>query len=347
MSRFRITATLTVAVLALAACSGGQSATSGSPGTSAGSAESLTVYSGRSEERIAPLFARFTEETGIQVAARYGDSAELAAQLVEEGGASPAAIFFSPDAGALGAVDAAGLLAPLPAGAADAVPPAYRAPNGHWTGVTGRVRVIAYDGEQLAAAEVPTSVFDLTDPAWKDQVGIAPTNASFQSFVTAMRLTTGDTATKAWLKGLVANGVKKYEKNGLILDAVDTGQIKLGLINHYYWYVKAAEVGAENMRAQVAFTAPEDPGTLVNVAAVGILSGAAENSAAQQFVSWLLSTPAQQWFVENTYEYALVQGVAQAEGLPALDSLRGPDVPLAELADLPGTLMILQDVGLL
>ena len=347
MSRFRISATLAAAVLALAACSGGQSATSASTGASAGAPQSLTVYSGRSEELIAPLFAKFTEETGIELAARYGDSAELAAQLVEEGDASPAAVFFSQDAGALGAVDAAGLLGPLPADAANVVPPAYRAPNGHWTGVTGRGRVIAYDGEQLTAAEVPTSVFDLTDPAWKDQVGIAPTNASFQSFVTAMRLTAGDAATKAWLEGLVANGVKKYEKNGLILDAVDAGQVKLGLVNHYYWYEKAAEVGAENMRAQVAFTAPADPGTLVNVAGVGILSGAADNPAAQQFVSWLLSASAQQWFVENTYEYALVPGVAQADGLPALDSLRGPDVPLAELADLPGTLMMLQDVGLL
>ena len=347
MPRFRITATLAVAALALAACSGGQSATSESAGASAGAAESLTVYSGRSEELIAPLFAQFTEETGIELAARYGDSAELAAQLVEEGDASPAAVFFSQDAGALGAVDAAGLLAPLPAGIADAVPAAYRAPNGHWTGVTGRGRVNAYDGEQLTAAEVPTSVFDLTDPVWKDQVGIAPTNASFQSFVTAMRLTAGDDATKTWLEGLVANGVKKYEKNGLILDAVDAGQIKLGLVNHYYWYEKAAEVGAANMRAQVAFTAPEDPGTLVNVAGVGVLSGAADNSAAKQFVTWLLSPSAQQWFVDNTYEYALVPGIAQAEGLPALDSLRGPDVPLAELADLPGTLMMLQDVGLL
>lgn len=347
MPSFRITATLAVAILALAACSGGQSTTSASTGASAGAPQSVTVYSGRLEELYDPLFVKFTEETGIQVAARYGDSDELAAQLIEEGDASPAAVFFSQYAGDLGAVDAAGLLAPLPAGAADAVPPAYRAPNGHWTGVTGRARVIAYDGEQLTAAEVPTSVFDLTDPVWKDQVGIAPTNKSFQSFVTAMRLTAGDTATKAWLEGLVANGVKKYEQNGLILDAVDAGKIKLGLVNHYYWYEKAAKVGAENMRAQLAFTAPEDPGSLVNVAGVGILSGAANNPAAQQFVSWLLSTAAQQWFVENTYEYALVPGVAQAEGLPALDSLRGPDVSLAELADLPGTLMMLQDVGLL
>ena len=101
---------------------------------------------------------------------------------------------------------------------------------------------------------MPLSVIDLTDPAWQGQVAIAPTNASFQSFVTAMRQTEGDEATKAWLEGLVANDVQTYEKNSLIVDAVDAGQAKLGLVNHYYWYEKAAEVGADAMRAQNAFT---------------------------------------------------------------------------------------------
>jgi len=326
----------------LAACGG-----SNSTADSTAASTALTVYSGRSEELVGPLFAQFTEQTGIEVQARYGDTAELAAQLIEEGDASPADVYLAQDAGALGAVEAAGLFAPLPAAVATAVPEAYRSPAGVWTGVTGRARVIAYDPQQVPAAEVPQSIFDLTDPRWSGQVGIAPTNASFQAFVTAMRVSQGDDVTRQWLEGLVANDVQTYEKNGLILDAVDTGQIQLGLINHYYWYEKAAEVGADAMRAQIAFTKPEDPGSLVNVAGVGILNTGTDNSASAQFVEWLLSPSVQEWFVTNTYEYPLLPSVAAAEGLPTLESLRGPNVPLAELADLPGTLVMLEDVGLL
>lgn len=307
----------------------------------------LSVYSGRSEQLVGPLFTRFTEQTGIAVEARYGDSAELAAQLLEEGDNTPAQIFFAQDAGALGAVDADGLFAPLPATTADAVPAAYRSPTGTWTGITGRARVVAYDSVQVPNAEVPSSVFDLTAPKWKGQVAIAPTNASFQACVTAMRVSEGDEVTRRWLAGLVANDVQRYEKNGLILDAVDAGRVKLGLINHYYWYEKAAEVGEDSMRARIAFTKPKDPGSLVNVAGVGILRQGAADPRAAKFVDWLLSAPTQQWFVTNTFEYPLVPGVPAAAGLPPLDSLRGPDVELADLKSLPATLAMLESVGLL
>ncbi|MDO8307417.1 MAG: iron ABC transporter substrate-binding protein [Actinomycetota bacterium] len=330
-----------LSTLVVAACSSGSTASTPADG------EPLVVYSGRSEELVGPLFTRFTEETGIPVSARYGDSAELAAQLIEEGDGTPAQVYFSQDAGALGAVAAEGLLAPLPEGTAAAVPAQYQSTDGTWTGVTGRARVIAYDPEQVAPDEVPTTVLGLTDPRWNGQVAIAPTNASFQSFVTAMRRTEGDEATKSWLEGLVANDVQTYEKNGLILDAVDAGQVQLGLVNHYYWYEKAAEVGADAMRAKIAFTAPGDPGSLVNVAGVGVTGPAAGNPHAAEFVAWLLTPEVQQWFVENTFEYPLVPAVATADGLPALESLSGPDVALADLADLPGTLDLLAEVGLL
>lgn len=342
-----LTAVASISLLlpVLAACSSDTS--SSDAGSSAGSTESaeLVVYSGRSEELVGPLFKEFTTETGVTVNARFGDSAELAAQMLEEGDRSPAQIYFSQDAGALGAVEE--LLATLPESVTSLVPQQYRATNDTWTGVTGRARVIAYDPQSVPAEQVPQSVFELTDEKWRGQVAIAPTNASFQAFVTAMRVTQGDDVTRDWLTGLVNNDVQTYEKNGLILDAVDSGQVQLGLINHYYWYEKAAEVGEDNMRAEVAFMAPKDPGSLVNVAGVGILKGAAENSAAIEFVQWLLSPNTQEWFVNNTYEYPLVEDVASAEGLPELDSLAGPDIALAQLADLPGTLNMLQDVGLL
>jgi iron(III) transport system substrate-binding protein len=334
-------AALLAASTVLTACSSGESGASDEP------ADGLVVYSGRSEELVGPLFAQFTAETGIPVEARYGDTAELAAQMIEEGDATPAQVYFAQDAGALGAVSAEGLLAQLPTDALNQVPANYRSADGTWVGVSGRARVIAYDGEQLNADQVPTSIFDLTDPKWKSQVAIAPTNASFQSFVTALRVTDGDDVAREWLAGLVANDVQKFEKNGLILDAVNSGQVQLGLINHYYWYEKAAEVGADAMRAQISFTAPADPGSLVNVAGVGITTPAAESNNALALVEWMLSPTAQQYFVDVTYEYPVIETIAAADGLPPLATLRGPDIELAELADLPGTLAMLEDVGLL
>jgi len=347
-TRAQLGALAAVALLlpVLAACSSdsSSSADSAEP-TNSSETSDLVVYSGRSEELVGPLFAEFTKATGITISARYGDSAELAAQMLEEGDRSPAQVFFSQDAGALGAVEE--LLGTLPESVTTLVAEPYRAVNNTWTGVTGRARVIAFDAENVPVDQVPQSVFELTDEKWRGQVAIAPTNASFQSFVTAMRMTQGEDVTREWLTGLVNNDVQSYEKNGLILDAVDSGQVQLGLVNHYYWYEKAAEVGEENMRAQISFMAPQDPGSLVNVAGVGILKGAAENPAAIEFVQWLLSAGTQEWFVANTFEYPLIAGIASAPGLPALDTLAGPDIKLAQLADLPGTLAMLQDVGLL
>jgi len=344
--RAKVSAIAAAALLlpVLAACSSDSDSSSGSNTESSETSE-LVVYSGRSEELVGPLFAEFTKDTGITISARYGDSAELAAQMLEEGDRSPAQVYFSQDAGALGSVEE--LLSTLPESVTSLVAEKYRAVNNTWTGVTGRARVIAYDPESVPADQVPQSVLELTDEKWRGQVAIAPTNASFQSFVTAMRMTQGDDVTQEWLTGLVNNDVQSYEKNGLILDAVDSGQVQLGLVNHYYWYEKAAEVGEENMRAQISFMAPQDPGSLVNVAGVGILKGAAANPAAIEFVQWLLSPSTQEWFVANTFEYPLIRGIASAPNLPALDTLAGPDIELAQLADLPRTLAMLQDVGLL
>lgn len=343
-------AAVAASALLLSACSSGSEDSAGSAGsTQAGSeasGESIVVYSGRNEELVGPLFEEFTAETGIPVEVRYGDTAELAAQIIEEGDASPADLYFGQDAGALGALDAAGQCAVLPADIAETVPATYRSADSTWTGVTGRARVIAYDSSQLSAEEVPTSVFELTDPKWKGQVAIAPTNGSFQAFVTAMRVAAGDDTTREWLQGMVDNDAQIYEKNSLIRDAVDSGEVQLGLINHYYWYQKAAEVGEDAMNVQLAFTEPGDPGTLVNVAGACVIAPSDNQAGAGELLAWMLSDEIQQWFVENTFEYPLTPGVAGPAGVPAIEEVQGPDVPLAELEDLPGTLQMLQDVGL-
>ena len=343
-SRRLLAGLATAVVLATAACGSGDEAAT--PGT-AGSQDGLVVYSGRNETLIAPLLEQFTEATGIAVTPRYGTSAELAAQLLEEGDRTPADVFLSQDAGALGALQEAKRLEPLPEATLTKVPAKYRSAQGAWVGVSGRSRVLVYNPDLVQAADLPASVFDLTKPAYKGKVGFAPTNASFQAFVTGMRVSAGEERTKAFLEGFQANDPQSFEGNVQILEAVDSGTIAYGLINHYYLYEKAAEAGGlDKVTARNYLFPGADPGSLVNVGGVGVLTGK-QSGNAQAFVDYLLSTEGQTYFAEQTKEYPLVAGVPVAlEGLPTLAELGGPDVDLSQLASLQQTLALLDEVGL-
>ncbi len=314
-------------------------------GSSDSSDADLVVYSGRSAELVAPLYEKFEKETGISVDVRYGESPELAATIQEEGENSPADVFYAQDAGAIGAVANEGLLAALAADDVDKIDERFRAEDDRWVGVTGRVRTAIYNTDEVKPDEMPGSVLDLTAPEWNDRVGIAPGNASFEAFVTGMRLTIGDDETKQWLDAMKANGVKTFEKNSQIAEAVSRGEIDAGLVNHYYLY----ELTAEQPNAPVAnhFFDDGDPGTLVNVSAVGILASAKHKAQAQQLVAFLLDA-GQTYFSEEAEEreYPIVPGFPQPEGLPPLDDVKGPDVNLSTFgAELPATVKMIDSVG--
>lgn len=308
----------------------------------------LVIYSGRQEALVDPIIKEFEKEEGIKVEVRYGDTAELAAQLLEEGDDTPADVFFSQDAGALGAMSDAELFAALDEEDLGRVDPAYRSAAGDWVGVTGRVRVVAYDPDKVSADDLPDDVLELAAPEWAGRVAIAPTNASFQAFVTAIRVTEGDDAAREFLEGLIDNDVQLYDNNLAILDALEAGEIEVGLINHYYLHERRVELGAENVRTELKFLPPGTVGALVNVAGVGVVDGKEDNEHAQAFVDFLLSDDVQQEFVEDTGEYPLVPGVAGPEGMPTLEELGGgAGFDLSELHGLEETQALLAEVGLI
>ncbi|WP_405713877.1 iron ABC transporter substrate-binding protein [Streptomyces xanthophaeus] len=305
----------------------------------------LVIYSGRNEKLVKPLLDELEKAVGTTVAVRYGESAELAAQIQEEGDRTKAGLFFSQDAGALGALSTKGLLEKLPQASLDKVDPAFRGGAGDWVGTSGRVRVLAYHPGQVAKA--PDTVRDLVKPEWKGKIGYAPTNASFQAFVTGMRVLEGDDATRAWLKGLKANEPKAYDNNLKVLDAVGKGEVSLGLVNHYYWYERVAEKGEGKVGAKIHFLPGGDPGALVNVAGVGMVKGSDQAPVAQKAVDFLLSEKAQKYFADETKEYPLVSGVTSTvKDLPPLSSLEAPKIDLGRLESLQETLKMLQDAGM-
>lgn len=343
----RFTGLALVAGFALVACGNDDGSPAAQNNATQTPSGTITIYSGRSEELVAPVLADFTAATGIDVELRAGDSGEMAALLLTEGDASPADLFFSQDAGALGAVEDAGLLAGLPQETLDMVDPAYRSTDGKWVATSGRMRVLVYNPDLVTEADLPAAIDDLLDAKWKGKIGFAPTNASWQSFVTALRVLRGNDAAREWLEGFAANDPVAYEKNGAVRDAVDSGEVAVGLVNHYYLYEKILAEGAAAVTAKNHYFRNGDPGSLVNVAGVGILASSDNTAAAQALVDYLLSVDGQTYFAEKTFEYPVASGVAQYAELPSLAEISPPSIDLSDLKSIDETQELLSDVGLL
>jgi iron(III) transport system substrate-binding protein len=308
--------------------------------------ESITVYSGRSETLVGPILDQYNEEAEVEIAVRYAGTAELAATILEEGDNSPADVFFAQDAGSLGALAAEDLLEPLPDDILELVPSQYRSPAGTWVGVSGRARVVVYNTESLSPADLPASILDYTDEQWSGRIGWAPTNASLQSFVTALRVLIGEDAARDWLLGIQANDPVAFPNNTTVVQAVANGEVEVGFVNHYYLYQFLAEQG-EGFGARNFFFDGQDPGGLVNVAGVAVLRTSENKEAAFDFIRFLLTEEAQEYFADETFEFPLAAGVETAVDLPPLDSLAQPDIDLSDLDDLRGTVALLEETGVL
>ncbi|MGF1676671.1 MAG: ABC transporter substrate-binding protein, partial [Rivularia sp. (in: cyanobacteria)] len=156
-------------------------------GVNAQQSKTLTIYSGREEKLIGPLIEKAKKDLKLNIQVRYGDTAELAIALLEEGNNSRADMFFAQDAGALGTLQERGRTLPIPAATLNKVNSRYRSPSGNWMGISGRARVVNYNTKLVKQGDLPKSIWELTQPKWRGKIGWAPTNGSFQSFVTAMR----------------------------------------------------------------------------------------------------------------------------------------------------------------
>ncbi|MSQ05649.1 MAG: iron ABC transporter substrate-binding protein [Dehalococcoidia bacterium] len=337
----------------LTACSGGAPAPQVDPAPKPAPATivvvppvtaTLTIYSGRSESLVAPIIQQFSAATGIKVSVKYAGTAQLAATLLEEGRRTPADVYFAQDPGGLGAVES--MLAPLPQPVLDRVPVWARSPQGKWVGLSGRARTVVYNTGKLKETDLPDDIFDLTQPQWRGRIGWVPSNASFQTMVTAMRALWGEDKTRQWLVGMQANRPKVYSGNAPAVQGVADGEVDLALVNHYYIYPFIAERG-ESFPVRNYHPRAGGPGAIVMVAGAGVLEASQNKEAAHKFLEFMLSPVAQQYFAAQTYEYPVVEGVKIQAGLATLAQIKSPEVSLTQLADLKGTQALLRQTGVL
>ncbi len=191
------------------------------------------------------------------------------------------------------------------------------------------MRTLVYNTDEVDAAALPDSVLDLTDPEWEGRVAVAPTNGSFQDFVTALREEEGDDVARAWVDGMEANDSPTYPNNLAIVQAVGRGEVEMGLVNHYYLFRERAEdpdIPAENY-----FFPAGDLGSLLIVTAASVVEGSDKTDDAQQFVEYMLSDEAQSYFADETFEYPLAKGTSPSGDVPPLDEINTTRIDLDEL----------------
>lgn len=311
-----------------------------------GDDERLTIYAGRSQNLVQPLLEQFSKDTGIKIRVRYGDGTDLALAILEEGGNSPADVYYGQDVGALGALKAEGRLSTLPDTILNTVGPAFRSPEGVWVGISGRQRVMVYNTEEIDPATLPASVLAYTEPEWKGRLGVVPRSDGFPEFVTALRLTRGDDFARQWLTDLKANDPIAYPNNIAALQAVANDEVAVAFLNHYYLFRFLAEEG-EGFKARNYYFTNGDIGGLFLVAGAAILDSSQHKDDAQRFIEYMLSASAQEYFTENTHEYPLVAGVEADPELQPLSQIDPPEIDLSDLTDLEGSLEMMRQTGIL
>ncbi len=309
-------------------------------------AEGIVVYNAQHASLSKAWAEAFTKETGIKVTLRNGGDTELGNQLVQEGKASPADVFLTENSPAMALVDSAGLFAPLSPATLAQVPDNFRPAHGRWIGIAARSTVFVYNKVKIPKAQLPASLMDLAGPSWKGRWAASPAGADFQAIVGALLTLKGEAATVAWLKGMKENAVP-YKGNGVVLKAVNAGQIDGGVIYHYYRFGDQAKTGENSNNTDVHYFRHQDPGAFVSISGGGVLASSKHQPEAQAFVRWISGKGGQEILkTGDSYEYAVGVGAASNPRLVPLAELQAPKVEPSSLNSKKVTELMIQ-AGLL
>ena len=300
----------------------------------------LTVYSGRGEFLVGELVGSIDDlYDDLDLTVRYSGSTDLVNQIVNEGEGSPADVFYSVNAGALGALADEGRTQALPADVTETVREEFRTEQ--WVGTSGRARTVPYNTDEYDESELPDDIMAYPEE-FDGDLGWAPSYGSAQAFVTAMRILEGEDPTREWLEAMVERGAATYPDEFRTCQEIADGQIDAAFTNHYY--IQRVLDGNPEAPIATAFT-EGDAGAVFNVAGAAVVDTASDADLASNFVRHLLSAEAQDYFARSTFEYPLIPEVEPIGDLPTIDELDVPDIDLSELSNLEPTIDLMREAG--
>lgn len=325
-----------------ATASAGGSATSGSSGTA-----TLTVYTDQHAGLITSLTSAYTKQTGVRFDIQQDASA---GQIEAEGKASPADVFLSEDPGPVAQLGKAGLLEPVAEATMKQVMPGLSSEKDLWVAYAARSRVLYYNPKLISEGDLPKTLLDITDPQYKGKFAYAPSGA-FVATTQYLLSTIGKEKTTDFLTQLKANGVNE-QKNGNVRDTVEAGKHAMGLSNHYYWWIKAAEVGGPDKMTSKIYHFPEvDPGNLVLSSGAGVLKNSKHQDEAAAFLAWLTRADGGQQVIASGdidisgAQYPVAPDVASAI-VGSLSDIKSPTYDMDIFADQSQAQELLKGLGL-
>ena len=300
-------------------------------------ADEINIYSGRHYQVDETLFNEFTRQTGIKVNLVKADTDQLIKRLELEGAGSPADLLITADAGRLITAGSLGLLQPFHSEMVEGVVPyPWRDPEGKWTGMTLRARVLVYHKDRVQPSEL-SSYEALAQPQWKGRVLVRSSQNHYnQTLMASIVAALGPEAAEVWARGLVNNMARSPQGNDRDqVKALAAGAGDVAIVNTYYMGLLLNSSNAEerNIAAQMGIFFPNqaDRGTHVNISGIGLTAAAPNKENAIRLIDFMLSDHAQRMLSQENYEYPITVRVPWPEMLVQWGTFNPDTIRLASL----------------
>jgi iron(III) transport system substrate-binding protein len=317
-----------------------------------GSEEVVNIYTHRHYDTDQELFAKFTEATGIKVNVVNATADELIQKLEMEGANSPADLLITVDAGRLVRAEEKGLFQPIQSDIINQnIPAKFRDPEGYWTGLTYRARIIAFSKERVKPEDLSTYE-DLVTEKWKGRILTRSSeNIYNQSLLASIIAANGVEEAEKWAAGVLANMAR--EPKGSDRDqvkAVASGEGDLAIVNTYYIGLMLNDENPEETKAAeqvgIFFPNQEGRGTHINISGVGLTKHAPNKANAIKLIEYLSEEEAQSLLANLNYEFPINPRVELSPLLQSWGNFKGDEINLSVLGENnPEAVMIFDRIG--
>jgi len=295
----------------------------------------LNLYSSRHYDTDERLYSNFEEKTGIKINRIEDGADKLIERIKAEGTNSPADVLLTVDAGRLWRADEAGLLQPVESEVLEArIPDNLRHPDGHWYGLSQRVRVIFYDKTKVDPADIQTYEA-LADPKLKGMVCTRSSgNIYMLSLMASIIEAQGEEAAQEWAEGVYANRARDPQGGDTDqLRGIASGECAIAISNTYY-FARALRKDVSGLDEKAlenigwVFPNQQDRGAHSNISGAGVIATAPNRENAIKFLEYLASDEAQEYFSAGNDEYPVVAGVGLSDSVAQLGIFKIDEVNL-------------------